>query len=183
MVSIPSQEIPSIETKYGELEASLPSPSEAIFNDIANVQVASTVLRLRMGYQDTIAASLERYMHRLRQYEHLELLGDPGQSLLMLAKEDLAEALLRELQYPVRPVIPDTRPKYIQKQSRAYKKIPIPMEIRWQVWERDNFTCQACGARRLLTVDHIIAEVKGGTLELTNLQTLCGSCNSRKGDR
>ena len=48
---------------------------------------------------------------------------------------------------------------------------------------RDNFTCQECGARRRLTIDHITAEVNGGTLELSNLQTLCGPCNSRKGDR
>ena len=22
----------------------------------------------------------------------------------------------------------------------------IPSELRWQVWERDDFTCQSCGA-------------------------------------
>jgi len=61
------------------------------------------------------------------------------------------------------------------------KKKPIPPEIRWQVWERDNFICQGCGARRYLSVDHIIPESKGGTLALDNLQTLCKPCNSRKG--
>lgn len=34
-----------------------------------------------------------------------------------------------------------------------------------------------------LTVDHIIAREKGGTDHLTNLQLLCGHCNSVKGDR
>jgi len=62
------------------------------------------------------------------------------------------------------------------------KKKPIPPEIRWQVWERDNFTCQHCGVRRHLSVDHIVPESRGGTLALDNLQTLCKPCNSRKGN-
>ena len=62
-------------------------------------------------------------------------------------------------------------------------KVPIPDRVRWEVWERDNFTCRGCGGRRDLTVDHIVPESRGGTLALENLQTLCRSCNSRKGTR
>ena len=64
-----------------------------------------------------------------------------------------------------------------------YSKKPIPPDIRWQVWERDNFTCQDCGSRKKLEVDHIYPESKGGVLELSNLQTLCKSCNSSKGSK
>jgi hypothetical protein len=63
------------------------------------------------------------------------------------------------------------------------RKMPIPTVLRWEVWVRDNFTCKHCGSRRDLSVDHIIAESKGGPMELSNLQTLCRSCNSRKGAR
>ena len=63
----------------------------------------------------------------------------------------------------------------------AYKKQPIPVALRWQVFERDNFTCQKCGSRQFLSADHIIPESKGGPTILENLQTLCRSCNSRKG--
>lgn len=55
--------------------------------------------------------------------------------------------------------------------------------VRWDVWERDDFRCQACGTRRDLTVDHIIPRVAGGSNETENLQTLCRSCNSSKGAR
>lgn len=67
------------------------------------------------------------------------------------------------------------------KVLRRKKKIPAP--VRWAVWERDNFTCRLCGARCFLAVDHIIPEVKGGTLDMSNLQTLCKTCNSKKGAR
>lgn len=74
--------------------------------------------------------------------------------------------------YPVPPPRPAPTPK-----------TPIPEELRWAVWERDNFICQMCGGRQQLSVDHIVPESKGGTLDLDNLQTLCRRCNSRKGTR
>lgn len=46
--------------------------------------------------------------------------------------------------------------------------------------------CGGCGHHfppQNLTVDHIIARSKGGTDHLSNLQLLCGHCNSTKGDR
>ena len=65
--------------------------------------------------------------------------------------------------------------------KKPYKKTPIPPDLRWAVWERDNFTCRNCGTRRYLTVDHIQPESQDGVLEIGNLQTLCKPCNSRKG--
>ncbi len=61
------------------------------------------------------------------------------------------------------------------------RKVKIPGKLKWIVWERDDFTCKACGIRRNLSVDHIVPESKGGLTELNNLQTLCKSCNSKKG--
>jgi len=46
--------------------------------------------------------------------------------------------------------------------------------------------CNGCGVHfqpRHLTVDHIIAVKKGGTDHISNLQLLCGNCNSTKGTR
>lgn len=69
-----------------------------------------------------------------------------------------------------------------QPRSQNKKKF-VPEYLRWEVWERDNFTCKDCGARRDLTVDHIYPESAGGPTEPSNLQTLCRRCNSKKGAR
>lgn len=62
-------------------------------------------------------------------------------------------------------------------------RIPMPPEVRKFVFERDRHTCQSCGAQTELNVDHIIPLAKGGSNDLSNLQTLCRSCNQRKRDR
>ena len=49
---------------------------------------------------------------------------------------------------------------------------------------RDHFICQHCGKPNLngkdAQVDHIVSRRNGGTNELSNLQTLCASCHSKK---
>lgn len=59
----------------------------------------------------------------------------------------------------------------------------ISEDLRWQVFERDNFTCQSCGSRRRLTIDHKEPQKYGVNNDIENLQTLCRSCNSKKGAR
>jgi len=57
----------------------------------------------------------------------------------------------------------------------------IPDNLKWDVWERDDFTCQHCGVRRHLSIDHIIPRARGGETTRENCQTLCRHCNSKKG--
>jgi hypothetical protein len=52
---------------------------------------------------------------------------------------------------------------------------------RIEIFERDKYRCKKCGDWHGLTIDHIVPRSKGGTDELGNLQTLCHSCNSKKG--
>ena len=70
--------------------------------------------------------------------------------------------------------------KHLKKPRTSTPRTPIPAWIRWDVWVRDNFTCQYCGMRRYLAVDHIVPVSKGGETTHENLQTLCRRCNSRK---
>ena len=65
-------------------------------------------------------------------------------------------------------------------------RIAIPPAVREYVYQRDRAQCQCCGKMALeaqLTVDHIVPLAKGGSNDISNLQTLCLSCNSRKKDR
>lgn len=67
--------------------------------------------------------------------------------------------------------------------QRPERKATIPTKLRRQVFERDGYTCKYCGSTDRLSIDHIVAEVKGGPTTLENLQTLCFHCNCRKSDK
>lgn len=49
------------------------------------------------------------------------------------------------------------------------------------VLERDQYRCVNCDAHKNLCVDHKTPIVKGGDNSMSNLQTLCRSCNGSKG--
>lgn len=53
--------------------------------------------------------------------------------------------------------------------------------LRNSVFSRDGFRCLGCKALEDLTVDHIVPVSRGGSSDIGNLQTLCRSCNSKKG--
>ncbi len=52
--------------------------------------------------------------------------------------------------------------------------------VRTFIFKRDNYKCLLCSSSNRLQIDHIIPITKGGKNKISNLQTLCGSCNSRK---
>ena len=59
----------------------------------------------------------------------------------------------------------------------------IPKTIRQEVYKRDGFACQFCGAQphpRDLTIDHLVPVSRGGHDEITNYLTSCKACNQRK---
>ena len=61
-----------------------------------------------------------------------------------------------------------------------------PAFTRFNVFLRDHFSCQYCGARRPtheLTFDHLVPRSRGGRTIWENVVTACGSCNLRKGSR
>jgi len=59
-------------------------------------------------------------------------------------------------------------------------------KVRFEVFKRDLFACQYCGASApdvVLEVDHIHPVSKGGDNSLLNLVTSCEACNSGKSNR
>jgi 5-methylcytosine-specific restriction endonuclease McrA len=50
------------------------------------------------------------------------------------------------------------------------------------VFARDDWTCQYCGSRSNLTVDHVVPRSKGGGSSWDNIVASCAPCNRRKGN-
>lgn len=62
----------------------------------------------------------------------------------------------------------------------------ISKKTRFEVFKRDKFTCQYCGAHPpdvVLHVDHIVAVAAGGESDMDNYTTACQPCNAGKGAR
>lgn len=63
------------------------------------------------------------------------------------------------------------------------KRAAISTRTRFEVFKRDLFTCQYCGAHppsSILHVDHINAVARGGKNDPDNLVTACADCNLGK---
>lgn len=70
------------------------------------------------------------------------------------------------------------------KECRAARDISL--KIRFEILQRDNFTCQYCGKNTKedkikLEIDHKIPISKGGSNNPHNLITSCSECNRGKG--
>jgi hypothetical protein len=63
------------------------------------------------------------------------------------------------------------------------ERAAIPNAVRQMVYRRDGYQCVTCGSGEYLTLDHIHPWSLGGSDDPSNLQTMCRSCNSRKGAR
>lgn len=66
------------------------------------------------------------------------------------------------------------------------KRKSISKKVRFDVFKRDNFTCQYCGKKApdvVLEVDHIKPVSKGGNNGMMNLITSCFDCNRGKSDK
>ncbi len=80
---------------------------------------------------------------------------------------------------------PDKLKAYMQK--RRALKAGNGGSFTAEEWEElcDKYEnkCLCCGKKKKLTADHVVPLSKGGTSNIDNIQPLCGTCNSRKGNR
>ena len=54
---------------------------------------------------------------------------------------------------------------------------------RFNLFLRDKFSCQYCGAKGELTFDHLVPRSAGGLTSWTNVVAACAPCNLRKGSK
>lgn len=73
------------------------------------------------------------------------------------------------------------------KISAAIERSRMTDSLRYNIFKRDNYRCQICGATQAdgakLHVDHIVPVSKGGKTVPSNLQTLCERCNLGKSNK
>ena len=63
---------------------------------------------------------------------------------------------------------------------RPQKKVAF---TRFNLFLRDEFCCQYCGAKGDLTFDHVVPRAAGGVTSWENVVAACAPCNLRKGSR
>lgn len=69
-----------------------------------------------------------------------------------------------------------------EKKDKRY----ISKSLRFEVLDRDSYTCQACGRSAPLVeleIDHVYPWSRGGKTSIENLQALCVDCNRGKSAR
>ncbi len=67
----------------------------------------------------------------------------------------------------------------------SHKRGYLSKRLRFEVFKRDGFSCQYCGATPpsvILHCDHIHPVSAGGKTEIDNLVTACQPCNAGKSD-
>lgn len=124
----------------------------------------SEVLVLNQDYQPLSVCSVQRSV-KLVFLDKAELLHDNPDFVLRTVDD--------EYSYP--SVI----------RLRRYIRIPyarISLSRR-NIMKRDHHTCQYCGIKSDLTLDHIMPKSRGGRDRWENLVTACNTCNVKKGNR
>jgi len=86
--------------------------------------------------------------------------------------DDVVRSPTTEIRIPSVVVLKD----YVQPQKRV-------AFTRFNLFLRDEFCCQYCGARGELTFDHVIPRARGGVTSWENVVAACSRCNLRKGSK
>lgn len=106
----------------------------------------------------------------------------PWQEVVKAVFLDRVEVISTYDQYVRSPSFEMKLPSVISLREYVSQDRP-PAFTRFNVFLRDGFACQYCGAPEDLTFDHLIPRSKGGRTTWENIVTACGPCNLRKGGR
>lgn len=74
-------------------------------------------------------------------------------------------------------------PSIMRMRYQVRRPIPRLRLSRHSILARDNYTCQYCGSKRDLTIDHVLPRWCGGPQTWDNLVTCCRKCNLKKADK
>ncbi|MBS1719386.1 MAG: HNH endonuclease [Armatimonadetes bacterium] len=101
-------------------------------------------------------------------------------ALLLLGKADVME----ERGEPIRTGSGELfAPSVLRMKYMVRRPMPELRLSRHSILARDNYTCQYCGSKKDLTIDHVIPRWVGGPHTWDNLVACCRRCNLAKGDK
>jgi hypothetical protein len=165
-----------------EEEASVASWSNKSLASIHNFcpEVSYEVFGVFVSSLATYADEIDRdHAHRMLAQERADR-GDPRWRWSYVTPRHFSECREYSIYATIMSGSTATRTR-----SKTGRK-PIPDKVRWEVFARDNFTCQYCGRKApevALVIDHKVSVKDGGDNETTNLTTACKVCNGGKGAR
>lgn len=101
-------------------------------------------------------------------------------SLVLLGKAEI----LQDADAPLRTFSGElTAPSIVKMRYQVRRPIPKLRLSRHSILARDAYTCQYCGSKKELTIDHVIPRWTGGPQTWENLVTCCRKCNLKKADK
>ena len=74
-------------------------------------------------------------------------------------------------------------PSVLRLNQMVKRPTPRLKMSRRSVLARDDYTCQYCGSKSNLTIDHVFPRHRGGETTWENLVCCCLRCNNKKGDK
>ena len=147
----------------------------------------------RAAKEPKIAKAYNEYVKKLRESEEKKL-----EERTIVIDESVYEAIVSNMdgyanikEFIQESAVRNLPENYenLDEWLRRNRRKNIAEAVRYEVFARANFRCEACGNSPkidndcVLHVDHIIPFSLGGIDNMTNYQCLCGSCNTSKGNR
>ena len=101
-------------------------------------------------------------------------------ALMLLGKVEV----LQQREHPLETIRGAlSAPSVLKMRYQVRRPMPQLRLSRHSVLARDNYTCQYCGSRKDLTIDHVVPRWAGGPHTWDNLVACCRRCNLKKGDK
>lgn len=116
-----------------------------------------------------------------QNYEPLSVCSVRRALLLIFGGKAHAVELLSEVVHSVSAEFPVPSVVRLQRYIHAPRRRVVLSKR--NIFRRDNYQCQYCGARdERLTIDHVVPRKDGGGATWENLVCACVACNNRKGE-
>ena len=101
-------------------------------------------------------------------------------ALMLLGKAEVLE----KRDHPLATIRGDYHaPSVLKMRYQVRRPMPQLRLSRHSILARDNYTCQYCSSKKVLTIDHVVPRWAGGPHTWDNLVACCRRCNLKKGDK